>query len=473
MRLRDTTDYAKPYVIFTGGKQTAIVGEVNTDDGLNGSPPPRILVVDDNEPTREFLTDLLEMHGYEVRVAAEGTEAMAEAENHRPDLILLDILMPGRDGFDVCRALKARRETADIPVMFMTALRKTDHKVRGLGAGAVDYLIKPLEPAEVLARIRTHLQVSQLRRQLQLQNELLEERVAERTAQLANLNRALRRFVPHEFLAFLDKQSITDVALGDHVRRKMTVMFSDVHGWTQWSEKMTPEQGFRFINDYFKEVSPIIREHSGFVDQYYGDGIMALFDHTPDDAVAAAVAIFHRLDRPEVIASMIAPLEIGIGLHTGTLALGILGENERMQGAVVSDDVNLASRLEGITRMYRARVLLSESTLLGLKQPESWQIRFLGQVRVKGRVQPVGVYEVLDADPAPVRERKLETLTDYQAALRDFRQGDWDAATKAFRAIADYHPEDITVQRHLDRIEEVRQLPEGSWEGVIILTSKI
>ncbi|MDP0499360.1 MAG: response regulator [Verrucomicrobiota bacterium JB022] len=441
----------------------------------DANPPaeaPLILVVDDNAPTREFLTDLLEFNDFRVIDAPDGAAALHRAAHEQPDLILLDILMPGDDGFAVCEKLKALPATQSIPVVFMTALRKTDNKVRGLSAGAVDYLIKPLEPAEVLARIRTHLKVRQLQQVLQRQNQWLEQRVAERTAELAELNRALRRFVPHEFLAYLQKDSITKVKLGDHVRREMTVMFSDVHGWTQRSERLTPEQNFQFINGYFKQVSPVVRSHRGFIDQYYGDGIMALFDHAPDDAVAASVEIFQRLERPEALDALGEPIEIGIGLHTGLLALGILGEDERMQGAVASDNVNLASRLEGLTRLYNARIIVSEETFLGLQHPERWQTRFLGQIQVKGRSQPVGAYEILDADPEPVRLLKLETLREYQTALRAFRLGHWDDAIARFEDIRNYNPGDATIQRHLEQLYELRSTPMDDWAGVIRLQVK-
>ncbi|KAF0093105.1 MAG: chemotaxis protein CheY [Puniceicoccaceae bacterium 5H] len=440
--------------------------------GENQTVAPLILVADDNAPTREFLTDLLEVHQYRVVGAGNGAEALALASSELPDLILLDILMPGDDGFAVCAKLKANEATRAVPVMFMTALRKTDNKVRGLTAGAVDYLIKPLEPAEVLARIKTHLKLRQLQQALERQNTWLEQRVAERTAELANLNQALKRFVPQEFLSYLEKKSITEVKLGDHIRREMTVMFSDVHGWTQRSERLSPEQNFQFINGYFRQVSPIIRNNGGFVDQYYGDGIMALFDHTPDEAVRAAVEIFRRLDRADVQAELQEPIEIGIGLHTGLLALGILGEEERMQGAVASDNVNLASRLEGLTRLYNARIILSEATFLGLKEPERWQARFLGQIQVKGRTQPVGVYEILDADPPEVRDGKLATLAEYQSALRAFRHGHWDAAIRQFEAIQDINPEDATIQRHLEQIWELRERADEDWAGVIKLQTK-
>ena len=202
----------------------------------------------------------------------------------------------------------------------------------------------------------------------------------------------------------LNKESIQEIRLGDQIKQQMTVMFADIRGWTTLSETMSPQDNFKFINGYLRRVSPVIEKHNGFIDQYYGDGVMALFPDNPDDAVMAAIAMHGVVDEynEERKTYGLLPMGIGVGLHLGDLMLGIIGSEERMQGAVVSDDVNLAARLEGLTRIYGSSVTLSELTFSQLKDPHRYMHRFVDKVSVKGKKKPVSVYEVYDGDPNEV-----------------------------------------------------------------------
>ena len=196
------------------------------------------------------------------------------------------------------------------------------------------------------------------------------------------LNGAYERFVPQEFLSLLDKESILDVRLGDHVQKHMSILFSDIRSFTLLSEQMTPEENFRFANTYLNKMGPLVREHHGFIDKFIGDAIMALFNGTADDAVQAAIAMFRMLSQyNEEREQMGAPrIEIGIGINTGMMILGVLGEHGRMDGTVISNTVNLASRLEGLTKLYKTSLLISEHTLQHLKDPTQYEIRFLDRV---------------------------------------------------------------------------------------------
>jgi two-component system sensor histidine kinase ChiS len=303
------------------------------------------------------LHQTLDGRGYELLIAKNGESALDITQKVKPALILLDIMMPGMDGFEGCRRLKADQETRDIPVIFLSALDDTQNKVQGLDIGAVDYVAKPFQAEEVIARVNTHLTISRLKkslseknRQLQASNEILEQRVKERTAELAALNNIYERFVPREFLDLLEKESILEIKLGDQLKQAMTVMFADIRDWTMLSEGMSPQENFNFINAYLKRVSPVIKEYHGFIDQYYGDGVMALFPGTPGNAVQAAIAMHRAVtqynkDREK---QGFRPVSIGVGLHLGDLMLGIIGSDERMQGAVVADAMNLTARLAGL-----------------------------------------------------------------------------------------------------------------------------
>ena len=229
--------------------------------------------------------------------------------------------------------------------------------------------------------------------------------------EIVHLNKGYQRFVPEQFLHYLDKDSVTKVQLGDQVQKVMTVMFSDIRSFTSLSENMTPKENFDFLNSYLKHVGPVIRKNNGFIDKYIGDAVMALFPYSADDALEAAIGMFENLHEfnEKRIKKGYIPIEIGLGLHTGQLMMGIIGEEERMEGTVISDNVNFASRLEGLTKHYGARVLISEITYNHLVHPERYLLRNLGKVRVKGKNDPVSVFEVMDPLPSKQKEMKLKT----------------------------------------------------------------
>ncbi len=214
---------------------------------------------------------------------------------------------------------------------------------------------------------------------------------------LAHLNRAYERFVPREFLRCLNKQSVEEIELGDQVERKMTILFADIRNFTTISEQLSPQENFDFLNDYLREISPVIREHHGFIDKYIGDAIVALFPNSADDAVLAALGMLQRLKEfnQQQVAKW-SPVCIGIGINTGMLMLGTIGETNRMDSTVISDAVNLASRLENLTKQYGVELLISEYTYQNLHNPHVYRIQLIdSEVKVKGRNEPLAIYEVL------------------------------------------------------------------------------
>jgi class 3 adenylate cyclase len=227
---------------------------------------------------------------------------------------------------------------------------------------------------------------------------------------LKETNLSIERFVPHAFLAIVGKPSIVDVALGDNKRRTMTILFSDIRNFTTLSEKMTPDENFAFINSYLERMGPVIRDHNGFIDKYIGDAIMALFE-TADDAVRAGIAMVETLKQFNVAreSSGLNPIDIGIGINSGSLMLGTIGEKHRMDGTVISDAVNLASRMEGLTKVYRTGLLISQYTYEHLADPKAYDIRPIDVVVVKGKSQPVVVFEVFDHDRPAARAVKRLT----------------------------------------------------------------
>ena len=453
-----------------------------TSSATNHQQPEQLLLVDDNVTNLQVLHQTLDGRGYKLLVAKSGASALAIAAKAKPSLILLDIMMPEMDGYEVCQHLQSNPELKDIPIIFLSALTDTKDKVKGLDLGAVDYISKPFQPEEVIARVNTHLTISSLKRdlaeknqELQTANDILEERVRKRTAELTSLNAIYERFVPREFLSLLGKKSILEISLGDQIKQKMTVMFADVRDWTTLSESMSPRENFNFINAYLQWVSPVIKEHHGFIDKYLGDGVMALFPGTADDAVQAAIAMHAAIDNFNNQREQhgLPPIAIGVGLHIGDLMLGIIGSEDRLQGTVVADVVNSAARLEGLTRIYGSSISVSESILSSLKEPDSYNRRFVDKVRLKGKDIPVIVYEIFDGDPPEVVRLKVETKANFEEGLRLYYDRKFAEASVQFNQVLGKYPEDKAARIYLTRCAThmVHGVPE-EWTGVENLTVK-
>jgi PAS domain S-box-containing protein len=276
------------------------------------------------------------------------------------------------------------------------------------------------------------------------------------TNQLYQLNQANERFVPRQFLQLLNKESIIDVQLGDQVQLFMSILFADIRNFTALSEKMTPEENFKFINSYLGHMEPAILENNGFIDKYIGDGIMALFSGSADDAVKAGIDMLHRLTEyntsrttPERL-----PIKIGIGINTGCLMLGTVGGPNRMDSTVISDAVNLASRLEELTKYYGVSLLISHHTFIYLNHPVEFAFRVIERLKVKGKSEVVAVFEIFDADPPEIREGKLITKSVFEEALFLYNAHSFKRAAQLFQECLDIIPNDKVAQIYLERCKQ-------------------
>ncbi|WP_353571883.1 response regulator [Candidatus Albibeggiatoa sp. nov. BB20] len=426
-------------------EDTQEIQQIKLDEMLS------VLIVDDDPVNLQVLENQLTIENYSVTRALNGPEALAVIDNEKFAVVLLDIMMPKMSGFEVCRVIRDRYPVNQLPIIMLTAKNQVSDLVQGLESGANDYLTKPFSKGELLARIKTHIQLSRI-------------------------NIAYSHFVPLEFLQLLEKESIVDVRLGDHVQKNMTVLFADIRSFTTLSESLTPKENFDFINEYLGRVSPQIRKYNGFIDKYIGDAIMALFPESVDSAVDAAVEILRHLQilNAERVQRGQKEIKIGVGMHVGSLMLGTIGEEKRMEGTVISDAVNLASRLEGLTKLYGVSILISDDILQQMKNPEAHFYRFLGKVLVKGKHEPVQVFELIDAEPdREIREAKITLEPEFNAALGLYYKGNFDHAIPLFEHILSVLPEDKAAEFYLGRSRHyVEEGTPENWEGIETLTQK-
>ncbi|MEG5000309.1 AAA family ATPase [Microcoleus sp. B4-D4] len=270
---------------------------------------------------------------------------------------------------------------------------------------------------------------------------------------LTELNQAFERFVPRQFLQILDKESILDVKLGDQVQQDMSVLFSDIRDFTTLSESMNPQDNFKFINAYLSQMEPAIIENQGFIDKYIGDAIMALFSGEADNAVKAGIDMLHRLSEynQHRTASGYVPIKIGIGINTGSLILGTVGGKNRMDSTVISDAVNLASRIESLTKQYGISMLISNYTFQSLSDSNQYAIRLIDRVKVKGKSKAVSMFEVFDADPPETYEGKLDTRTRFEEALILYHCQKLRDAERLFAECLRHNPTDKAAQIYQQR----------------------
>lgn len=285
-----------------------------------------------------------------------------------------------------------------------------------------------------------------------------EERLA-KLQQLA-LTKAYERFVPHEFLSFLNKISIVDVQHGDHVQTDMSIMFTDIRSFTSLSEQISAEENFKLLNSYFMKMEPIVKHNGGFIDKFIGDAIMALFHRGAEASVRAAIGMIEELNNYNVGREKAgyAPISIGIGINTGSLMLGIVGGRDRLEGTVISDTVNTASRIEDLNKRYGTSILISAATFESLLSPGSFHIRMIDKVSVKGKTQTLMVYEVYDADAKELKAMKRSCQEQFEQAVTDYHNESWRTALEAFTCMADQCPQDQVVTYYVARCKKELQI---------------
>lgn len=272
-----------------------------------------------------------------------------------------------------------------------------------------------------------------------------------RETDLKQLNQAFDKFVPHAFIQHLNKDQVVDLKLGDNVEANMTVLFMDIRSFTQLSENMTPKDNFQFINAYLKRMGPVIREHGGFIDKYIGDAIMALFENA-EQAVRAAVAMQRQLNQYNVERQRAGyrPICVGIGINTGRLRLGTIGEDHRMQTTVISDVVNVASRLESMTKTYQVNILVSDETFCHLAKRLDYEIRIIDRVKAKGKSQSTTIFEIYaDYDAHTECKQRIQTIFEQGFSL--YALSKFEEALYHFHEALKICPDDRASQIYASR----------------------
>lgn len=275
------------------------------------------------------------------------------------------------------------------------------------------------------------------------------------SASLARTNRSLERFVPTESLSFLGRENIVDLQLGDHALRDITILFSGIRPSSSISESLTPRESIAFLNSYLERVGPVIRSHGGFIDAYGRGAIMALFPDSPSGAIESAIAI-RRAIRPcnaSRAGAGLPPVQVGIGLHAGPAMLGIIGETMRLESAVISDTVNLASRIENLTRFYEADALVSGALVRAVRSGGAcpFSFRLVDRLTVKGKSEPCEIHELLDARRPEELAAFLESRDAFERAVELFHAGRADEAKAAFRSISEANPLDQVARMYVSR----------------------
>ncbi len=341
----------------------------------------RILVVDDSVQNVELLEAYLTSAGYKVFSAYNGQEALEKVPQVNPDLIMLDIMMPVLGGYEVCKKLKSDEVTRFIPIVMITALRGVEEKIKGLEAGADDFLSKPFNGYELLARVRSLLRIKHLHDELEQKNKLL-----------FNI---LNRYLVEEVSALILDDPDRYLKLGGE-SRTVTVLFADIRGFTHFSEQHPPDQVVEILNSLFSELTRIVFSHKGTFDKYLGDAIMAFYGApiSYDDDTLRALQT--ALEMQKVFGQLkeesedLAELGLGIGLDTGEVVVGNIGSEKVMDYTVIGDTANVAKRLQELAE--RGQILISQNTyqqagdwvLADEKPPQS----------LRGKQDPINFYEL-------------------------------------------------------------------------------
>jgi class 3 adenylate cyclase/CheY-like chemotaxis protein len=427
-----------------------------------------IICVDDEKTVLKSLkTELKDALGntYRIEIAEGGEDALELVSELMEDgyeipLIISDYVMPDMKGDELLRRVhQLSPKTLKVMLTGQATIEAVGNAIKN--AKLYRYIGKPWQTEDLKLTVTEAVHSYSQDKKLASQNAELRQINQElefALEQQSKLTEAAKRFVPNEFVSLLSRDSLSDVQLGDSVEKEMSILFSDIRDFTALSEGMTPQENFKFINAYLSRMEPGIIGNKGFIDKYIGDAIMALFGHSAVDAVKAGIAMLHSLDDYNQYRTNAGyvPIKIGIGINTGSLMLGTVGATNRMDSTVIGDAVNLAARVESLTKSYGVSMLITQNTFLKLIDNECYAIRNIGRVRVKGKSDLVTIHEVFETDKPEVKEGKLATLTIFAEALYWYSASKHIEAAQLFSECLQQNPLDQVAQNYMDRCQEIK-----------------
>lgn len=410
-----------------------------------------------------------------MQVMASSGELFFSEEKINNNLgLLLKIILNGQSEIigDISSLADAGIILPQVKTVLFAAL-KVNHRVMGAIIMARNELMQ-YSAADLKLLTNLALQSSAAIEAALLYEKNIRE-VREREEAILRIHEVMKKFVPNEFIRSLGKETLTDVKLGDQVEKIVTVLFTDIRDFTSLSEKMTPEENFKFVSSFNAQLGPIIRANNGFINQYLGDSIMALFPGDPEDALKAAVAMqiavyelnHHRQSKGLPV------IKAGIGMHTGPLIMGITGDEFRMDAATISDTVNTAARIESLTKYYRSPLLLSGETLRQITHPQKYHLRHLGKVQLKGKYNLLSIVECINGNAAEDQQKKIKTLSYFNEAMNYYLDQRFENAVQLFQHIITTDPEDHTANFFMENA--LKYLSNGvpeNWTGAEEMLNK-
>jgi two-component system sensor histidine kinase ChiS len=449
------------------------------------NPKICILLVDDDPTNLLLLEELLLCEGYVTLLATSGAEALEIAAESVPDLILLDVMMPDMDGFEVCRRFREDAKLQTVPVIFLTALDDDQSRLRGLEMMGDDYLTKPINSQLLLTKITSILRLSEMRLQ-QMQSEIRQRVKEESRQQIAAawkindyISEKFRLFVPEQYLDRIAPRGVESIQLGNAREEEITVLFCDIRGFTAIAESQSARETFEWLNAFFSRMSQAITAHHGFVDKFLGDAILAVFDrseHHAEDALNAAVTMLQSLGEFNLGLdryNLEQPVTVGMGIHTGIGVMGTVGSNERMDSTVIGDVVNTAARLEELTKLYNCAILASSTTVahvssscelpvaevqnqhsFSLALPStSYPCRWVDRVTPRGKRMVLELYEILGTPTQVLDETKVRSENIYNLGLQAWHQEEYSLALSYFQQVMEHNPKDTVAKLYIERCQ--------------------
>jgi len=371
--------------------------------------------------------------------ADEALDVMEDLKNNNTEILVVvsDYIMPGMKGDELL--IKIYNKYPDIIKIMLTGQATLEGVINAINNAKIyRYIAKPWEKNDLIITIQEAIKSFQ------------------QTNYIKKLLNAYNKFVPKEFLAQLNKKDIIDIKLGDQIEKEMTVMFADIRNFTCLSESMSPEDNFKFLNSYLKNMGPIIRKNNGFIDKFIGDAIMALFTDV-EGAISASIEMQIELNgyNKKRLEKGYKPINIGIGINTGFMALGTIGEEERMETTVISDAVNQAARMESLTKTYGAKILLSLGTLNSINAPDKYSYRLVDVINLRGKNEPTFVIELLDCLPDEEKNLKMKTKPELEKAISFFRDNKVKESYEILNNLLEINTNDAVLKIYISKCEDL------------------